>query len=183
MRDIEVIQSLEQIKDRVKNQLLGVKEYRAFLAIQKAIDEISEIGAIVTSLEASRDQVQDRLNGVREYRALLAVEKSIADISDVLGILEDTAPASVVSMPETQPEIRAEAALAEVATAIGQSAPISHSDVAPESAPSTATPPPAAFEPMPDGEREVAASSPAPTSEHSEEQRRPDQSVPVWQVA
>lgn len=181
MRDIGVIQSLEQIRDRVKEQLLSVKEYRAFLAVQKAIDEISEVREIVTSLETVRDQVQDRLNGVREYRALLAVEKSIADISDVLGILEEAAPA--VPAPEAQPEIRAEVALAEVATAIGQSAPISHSDVAPESASSTATPPPAAFEPMPDGEREVAASSPAPTSEHSEEQRGPDQSVPVWQVA
>ncbi|MBZ0146891.1 MAG: hypothetical protein K8F62_05020, partial [Pseudorhodoplanes sp.] len=71
MRDIGVIQSLEQIRDRVKEQLLSVKEYRAFLAVQKAIDEISEVREIVTSLETVRDQVQDRLNGVREYRALL----------------------------------------------------------------------------------------------------------------
>ena len=182
MRDIGVIQSLEQIRDRVKEQLLSVKEYRAFLAVQKAIDEISEVREIVTSLETVRDQVQDRLNGVREYRALLAVEKSIADISEVLGILEEAAPAPAVPAPEAQPEIRAEVALAEVATAIGESAPISHWDhsgVTHEPAPSTATPQHATFEPAPDREREVAAAA----FEQPEERKRPDQDVPTWQVA
>ena len=83
----EIIRSLEKIQDQVKQELQNVKTYRAFLALDKAIDEISEIEDIARSLTGIRGQVVDRLNDVREYRALLAVEKSVLDISEVLSVL------------------------------------------------------------------------------------------------
>src|SRR5436190_5069131 len=85
----EIIRSLEKIQDQVKQELQNVKTYRAFLALDKAIDEISEIEDIARSLTGIRGQVVDRLNDVREYRALLAVEKSVLDISEVLSVLEE----------------------------------------------------------------------------------------------
>jgi hypothetical protein len=85
----EIIRSLEKIQDQVKQELLDVKTYRAFVALDKAIEEISEIEEIARSLTGIRGQVVDRLNDVREYRALLAVEKSVLDISEVLKVLED----------------------------------------------------------------------------------------------
>jgi hypothetical protein len=86
----EIISSLEKIQDEVKLELQNVKTYRAFLAVDQAIVEISEIEEIVGPLNGIRQQVIDRLADVREYRALLAVQKSVADISEVLGILEES---------------------------------------------------------------------------------------------
>jgi hypothetical protein len=86
----EIISSLEKIQDQVKLELQSVKTYRAFLAVDQAIVEISEIEEIVGPLNGIRQQVIDRLADVREYRALLAVQKSVADISEVLGILEES---------------------------------------------------------------------------------------------
>jgi hypothetical protein len=85
----EIIRSLEKIQDQVKRELQDVKTYRAFIALDKAIEEISDIEEIARSLTGIRGQVIDRLNDVREYRALLAVEKSVLDISEVLSVLED----------------------------------------------------------------------------------------------
>jgi hypothetical protein len=89
MRD-EIIRSLETIEDQVKQELLNVKPYRAILAVDQAIAEISEVEEIVGALNGIRKQVVEHLHDVREYRALLAVQKSIADISEVLGILEES---------------------------------------------------------------------------------------------
>jgi hypothetical protein len=86
----EIIRSLETIQDQVKQELLNVRTYRAFLAVGQAIEEISEVEEIVRSLSGIRSQVIDRLHDVREYRALLAVQKSVLDISEVLGILEES---------------------------------------------------------------------------------------------
>ena len=92
MQSSEVLESLSNIKGRVEAHLRNVKEYRAFLAIQAAMDEISHIGELVTPLEGVKDGVRQRLNDLREYRALLAVEKSIADIANVLGLLDEITP-------------------------------------------------------------------------------------------
>jgi hypothetical protein len=86
----EIIRSLETIQDQVKQELLSVRTYRAYLAVGQAIEEISEVEEIVRSLNGIRSQVVDRLHDVREYRALLAVQKSVLDISEVLGLLEES---------------------------------------------------------------------------------------------
>jgi hypothetical protein len=84
-----VIQSLERVKDRVREQLIKVSEFRALLAIEKSIAEVSNIPDLVASLEPAKQKILDRLMTVREYRAMLAVEKSITEISEVLGVLAD----------------------------------------------------------------------------------------------
>src|SRR5947209_7779413 len=107
----EIIRELEKIQDQVKQELQNVKTYRAFLAVDKAIEEISEIEEIARSLTGIRSQVVDRLNDVREYRALLAVEKSVQDIAEVLGVLEEasrrrieaTNKPGVTPVPASQP--------------------------------------------------------------------------------
>ncbi len=42
-----VIQSLERVRDRVKEQLIKVPEYRALLAIETSIAEVSNIPDLV----------------------------------------------------------------------------------------------------------------------------------------
>jgi len=86
----EIIRSLETIQNQVKQELLSLRTYRAYLAVGQAIEEISEVEEIVRSLNGIRSQVVDRLHDVREYRALLAVQKSVLDISEVLGLLEES---------------------------------------------------------------------------------------------
>lgn len=100
-----IIQSLEAIRDRLKEQLMKVPEYRAFQAIETSIGEISHIQDLVDHLEVGKGKIKDRLMMVREYRAILAVEKSIIDITEVLGVLADTAssgatPKGVAAAPE-----------------------------------------------------------------------------------
>jgi len=84
-----VIQSLERVRERVKEQLIKVPEFRALLAIEKSIAEVSNIPDLVACLESAEEKILDRLMTVREYRAMLAVEKSITEISEVLGVLAD----------------------------------------------------------------------------------------------
>src|SRR5436190_18384999 len=138
----EIIRSLEKIQDQVKQELQNVKTYRAFLALDKAIDEISEIEDIARSLTGIRGQVVDRLNDVREYRALLAVEKSVVDISEVLNVLEEasrkrieattssravTAPAGQAANPIDVSSSTAEAAPSEThAAAVATTIVIGH---------------------------------------------------------
>jgi hypothetical protein len=82
-----VIQSLERVRERVKEQLIKVPEFRALLAIETSIAEVSNIPDLAVSLEAAKQKIMDRLMTVREYQAMLAVEKAIVEISDVLGVL------------------------------------------------------------------------------------------------
>jgi hypothetical protein len=98
-----VIQSLVHVRERVKEQLIKVPEYRAFLAIETSIAEVSNIPDLVVCLEAAKQKIMDRLMTVREYQAMLAVDKSIKEISEVLGVLggdENYSPAPAVA-PET----------------------------------------------------------------------------------
>jgi hypothetical protein len=82
-----VIQSLEGVRARVVEQLTNVPEFRAFLAIETAIEEVANIPDLMACLEPAKTKIIDRLMKVREYQALLAVEKSITEISEVLGVL------------------------------------------------------------------------------------------------
>jgi hypothetical protein len=102
MQSTEVVDSLRNIRGEVEAHLRNVKEYRAFLSIQAAMDEIAHVGELHSPLEGVREGVRQRLNELREYRALLAVEKSITDIADVLGLLDEIAPRPVAS-PAPEP--------------------------------------------------------------------------------
>jgi hypothetical protein len=102
MQSTEVVESLRNIRDQVETHLRNVREYRAFLAIQAAMDEISHVGELHSPLGDVQEGVKQRLNELREYRALLAVEKSITDISGVLGLLDEINP-----RPAAQPQAAA----------------------------------------------------------------------------
>jgi len=107
-----VIQSLEGVRARVVEQLTNVPEFRAFLAIETAIEEVANIPDLMACLESAKTKIIDRLMKVREYQALLAVEKSITEISEVLGVLAGgefpnaTTPAVA---PEAQKALQLEA--------------------------------------------------------------------------
>jgi len=84
MLESEIIQSLEIVRGKVREQLLNVWEYRAFLAVEKSILEIPELNEIVTCLTLIQDKIKDRLKEIPEYRALRAIENLIAEVHDLL---------------------------------------------------------------------------------------------------
>jgi hypothetical protein len=96
------IQSLEIVRERVKQRLASVPEYRAFLAIDRPMAEIANIPDLLAHLETAKQKILERLKLTREYQALLTVEKAIKEISEVLEIVGDdgtigAAPAAVVA--------------------------------------------------------------------------------------
>jgi hypothetical protein len=84
-----VIRSLENVRERVKQRLLKVPEYRAFLAIEAPIAEVADISDLVAHLQAAKQRILERLAATKEYEALLTVEKAIKDISDVLDVVAE----------------------------------------------------------------------------------------------
>ena len=84
-----VIQSLERVRERVQEQLIKVPEFRAFLAVETSISEVSHVPDLVDGLQSAKQKIMDRLMTIREYQAMLAVEKSITEISEVLGVLAE----------------------------------------------------------------------------------------------
>ena len=84
-----VIQTLERVRERVRGQLMKVPEFRAFLAVETSISEVSHVPDLVDCLQSAKQKIMERLMTIREYRAMLAVEKSITEISDVLGVLAE----------------------------------------------------------------------------------------------
>jgi hypothetical protein len=86
-----VIRSLETVRERVKQRLMQVPEYRAFLAIEKPIAEVADISDLVAHLQAAKQKILERLTTTQEYQALLTVERAINDISGVLEVVADDA--------------------------------------------------------------------------------------------
>jgi hypothetical protein len=82
-----VIESLEAVRDRVKQRLTKVPEYRAFLAIEKPIAEVADISDLVAHLQTAKQRILDRLTTTREYQALLTVDKAIKDFSEILDVV------------------------------------------------------------------------------------------------
>jgi hypothetical protein len=82
-----VIWSLEDVRERVTQRLTNVPEYRAFLAIEMPIAEVSQIPDLLVHLETAKQKILDRLNIIREYQSLLTVNKAIKEISEVLEFL------------------------------------------------------------------------------------------------
>ena len=113
-----VIQSLETVRDKVKQRLMTLPEYRAFLAIEKPIAEVAEISDLVAHLQTAKQKILERLTATREYRALLTVEKAIKDISEIVEVVGNDAnldAASAASEKEVEqkelPAIKAVAAV------------------------------------------------------------------------
>jgi hypothetical protein len=82
-----VIRSLENVRERVKQRLTKVPEYRAFLAIDKPMAEVADIPDLVSHLETAKQKILDRLKLTVEYQALLTVDNAMKEISGVLEII------------------------------------------------------------------------------------------------
>lgn len=95
----DIIQSLEQIKLQVQEELRAVREYRALLNVRKAIEELSGLDDVTGPLEQVASQLQLRMKDMREYQALGSVEKSIGDVSQVLELLQDAAKKRAPAAP------------------------------------------------------------------------------------
>ena len=96
-----VIESLERVRERVQEQLIKVPEFRAFLAVETSISEVSHVPDLVDVLQSAKQKIMDRLMTIREYQAMLAVEKSITEISEVLGVLAEGESANTPAAPQT----------------------------------------------------------------------------------
>lgn len=83
----DVIELLEAVRDRVKQRLTKVPEYRAFLAIEKPMAEVADIPDLVAHLQTAKQRILDRLTTTREYQALLTVDKAIKDFSEILDVV------------------------------------------------------------------------------------------------
>ena len=122
-----VIQSLERVRERVKEQLIKVPEFRAFLAVETSISEVSHVPDLADCLQSAKQKIMDRLMTIREYQAMLAVEKSITEISEVLGVLAEGESANVTAGTPPAPQ-----------TDVNESTPIAADP--PPKAPETASP-------------------------------------------
>jgi hypothetical protein len=139
-----VIRPLECVLERVKQRLMQVPEYRAFLAMQEPIAEIAGIPDLVAHLQAARQKILERLAATKEYQALLTVEKAIQDLSRVLEvvaeggdvepappetILASRKPADITSLPVPEPQQAVEK-IADVAS-IAKAPIVSTDEIAP----------------------------------------------------
>jgi hypothetical protein len=107
-----VIESLERVRGRVQEQLIKVPEFRAFLAVETSISEVSHVPDLVDGLQSAKQKIMDRLMTIREYQAMLAVEKSITEISEVLGVLAEgesgnATPATPAAPKAADPPLKA----------------------------------------------------------------------------
>jgi hypothetical protein len=107
-----VVRSLETVRERVKQRLMKLPEYRALLAIEQPIAEVADIPELAAHLQTAKQKILERLMATQEYQALLTVEKAIKDISAVLEVVADdgnfdAVPAAVEKILEAKdlPEI------------------------------------------------------------------------------
>jgi hypothetical protein len=102
----DIIQSLENIKLQVQEELRAVREYRALLNIRNAIADLTGIEEMTGPLDQVASQLQVRLKEIREYQSLEAVEKSIADVSGVLELLQAAARKRGTSPKDTMAGVK-----------------------------------------------------------------------------
>jgi len=116
MLQSEVIQPLEATRNKIKEQLSAVQEYRLLLTLEKCIAQISDISDdTMTTLERVRERLKECLQEVRDYRALRAIEETIVEVRSILAeapsavqppTAESTAPHGVplVGVPDADTE-------------------------------------------------------------------------------
>lgn len=97
-----VIRSLENVRERVKQRLAKVAEYRAFLAIETPMAEVAHIPDLHAHLESARQKILERLALTREYQGLLTVEKAIKEIAEVLDVVGDDGSDDAVAAPSSR---------------------------------------------------------------------------------
>jgi hypothetical protein len=123
-----VIRSLENVRERVKQRLTKVPEYRAFLAIDKPMAEVADIPDLLPPLETAKQKILDRLKLTVEYQALLTVDNAIKEISGVLEIVgEETSLDAVQVAAPAPPPAKAPTAVPTEAPIVGLAALVQES--------------------------------------------------------
>jgi hypothetical protein len=102
----DVIRSLETVRERVKQRLTKVPEYRAFLAIETPMAEVAHVPDLHAHLETAKQKILERLTLTREYQALLTVEKAIKEVSEVLEVMGDDGDFEAAPAPVATPAAR-----------------------------------------------------------------------------
>jgi predicted ATPase len=101
MLQSEVVQPLEATRNKIKEQLSTVQEYRLLVALEKCISQIPDISNdTMTTLERVRERLKECLQEVRDYRALCAIEETIVEVRSILA----EAP-SAVQPPDAEPKL------------------------------------------------------------------------------
>jgi DNA mismatch repair ATPase MutS len=80
MLQSEVLQPLETTRNKIKEQLSAVQEYRLLVALEKCIARIPDI----SNDERVRERLKECLKEVRDYRALRAIEETIVEVRSIL---------------------------------------------------------------------------------------------------
>jgi hypothetical protein len=81
----EVIEPLETTRNKIKEQLSTVQEYRLLLALEKCIAQIPDISDdTMSTLERVRERLKECLQEFRDYRALCAIEETIVEVRSIL---------------------------------------------------------------------------------------------------
>src|SRR5260370_39883204 len=80
----EIIPALETTRNKIRTGLSTSREYRALLALEKCLSELSDVGDdSVATLVRLKKKLEEGLGEIREYRALGAIEKTIAEVSSL----------------------------------------------------------------------------------------------------
>jgi len=110
MLQSEVLQPLETARNKIKEQLSTVQEYRLLVALEKCISQIPDISNdTMTTLERVRERLKECLREVRDYQALCAIEETIVEVRSILA----EAP-SAVQPPAAETAVRGDEPLAGV---------------------------------------------------------------------
>ena len=84
MLQSEVLQPLETTRNKIREQLSTVQEYRLLVALEKCIAQIPDISNdTMTTLERV-ERLKECLQEVRDYRALRAIEETIVEVRSIL---------------------------------------------------------------------------------------------------
>jgi hypothetical protein len=103
MLQSEVLQTLETTRNKIKEQLSTVQEYRLLVALEKCIAQIPDISNdTMTTLERVRERLKECLQEVRDYRALGAIEETIVEVRSILAEAP-SAPAAESTVPDGEP--------------------------------------------------------------------------------
>jgi hypothetical protein len=85
MLQSEVIQPLEITRNKIKEGLSTVQEYRLLLALEKCIAQIPDISNdTMSTLERVRERLKECLQEFRDYRALCAIEDTLVEVRSIL---------------------------------------------------------------------------------------------------
>ena len=106
MLQSEVLQPLETTRNKIKEQLSTVQEYRLLVALEKCIAQIPDISNdTMTTLERVRERLKECLQEVRDYRALRAIEETIVEVRSILAEAPSAVqpPTAESTVPDGEP--------------------------------------------------------------------------------